>query len=129
MPYLGSEDTERELRRLCVTPTSSPTPLRYRNTVLKVLRAMSQGVDVSGLFSEMVKACATADIVQKKLVYVFLCSYAALKPRAVSAGHQHAEEGLPGTPTHGAQPGPQEHDQPPVSCCTQGPQTLSGLQD
>lgn len=41
---------------------------------------MSQGVDVSGLFSEMVKACATVDIVQKKLVYVFLCSYATLNP-------------------------------------------------
>lgn len=41
---------------------------------------MSQGVDVSGLFSEMVKACATVDLVQKKLVYVFLCSYAALNP-------------------------------------------------
>lgn len=43
-------------------------------------RSMSQGVDVSGLFSEMVKACATVDIVQKKLVYVFLCSYATLNP-------------------------------------------------
>ncbi|XP_077368092.1 AP-4 complex subunit beta-1 isoform X2 [Festucalex cinctus] len=41
---------------------------------------MSQGVDVSNLFSEMVKACATVDIVQKKLVYVFLCSYASLNP-------------------------------------------------
>uniref|UniRef100_A0A3Q2WNK1 Adaptor related protein complex 4 subunit beta 1 n=1 Tax=Haplochromis burtoni TaxID=8153 RepID=A0A3Q2WNK1_HAPBU len=38
------------------------------------------GVDVSGLFSEMVKACATVDVVQKKLVYVFLCSYATLNP-------------------------------------------------
>ena len=44
------------------------------------LRLMSQGVDVSGLFSELVKACATVDIVQKKLVYVFLCSYATLNP-------------------------------------------------
>lgn len=47
---------------------------------LFTLRLMSQGVDVSGLFSEMVKACATVDIVQKKLVYVFLCSYATLNP-------------------------------------------------
>lgn len=44
------------------------------------LRAMSQGVNVSGLFSEMVKACATVDVVQKKLVYMFLCSYASLNP-------------------------------------------------
>lgn len=35
---------------------------------------------MSGVFTEMVKACATVDIVQKKLVYVFLCSYATLNP-------------------------------------------------
>ncbi|XP_063750252.1 AP-4 complex subunit beta-1 [Eleginops maclovinus] len=80
MPYLGSEDTVRELRRALCNPNIQSDQLRYRNTVLKVIRAMSQGVDVSGLFTEMVKACATADIVQKKLVYVFLCSYAALNP-------------------------------------------------
>ncbi|KAM9350378.1 AP-4 complex subunit beta-1 [Symphorus nematophorus] len=80
MPYLGSEDTVRELRRALSNPNIQSDQLRYRNTILKVIRAMSQGVDVSGLFSEMVKACATVDIVQKKLVYVFLCSYAALNP-------------------------------------------------
>lgn len=80
MPYLGSEDTVRELRRALSNPNVQSDQLRYRNTILKVIRAMSQGVDVSGLFSEMVKACATVDIVQKKLVYVFLCSYATLNP-------------------------------------------------
>uniref|UniRef100_A0A3Q1JF53 AP complex subunit beta n=1 Tax=Anabas testudineus TaxID=64144 RepID=A0A3Q1JF53_ANATE len=80
MPYLGSEDTVRELRRALSNPNVQSDQLRYRNTILKVIRLMSQGVDVSGLFSEMVKACATVDIVQKKLVYVFLCSYATLNP-------------------------------------------------
>ncbi|XP_070825507.1 AP-4 complex subunit beta-1 [Chaetodon trifascialis] len=80
MPYLGSEDTVKELRRALSNPNVQSDQLRYRNTILKVIRAMSQGVDVSGLFSEMVKACATVDIVQKKLVYVFLCSYATLNP-------------------------------------------------
>ncbi|XP_029012393.1 AP-4 complex subunit beta-1 [Betta splendens] len=80
MPYLGSEDTVRELRRALANPNVQSDQLRYRNTVLKVIRLMSQGVDVSGVFSEMVKACATVDIVQKKLVYVFLCSYATLNP-------------------------------------------------
>ncbi|CAK6970898.1 AP-4 complex subunit beta-1 [Scomber scombrus] len=80
MPYLGSEDTVRELRRALSNPNIQSDPLRYRNTILRVIRLMSQGVDVSGLFSEMVKACATVDIVHKKLVYVFLCSYAALNP-------------------------------------------------
>uniref|UniRef100_A0A674PG85 Adaptor related protein complex 4 subunit beta 1 n=1 Tax=Takifugu rubripes TaxID=31033 RepID=A0A674PG85_TAKRU len=80
MPYLGNEEAVRELRRALSNPNVQSDQLRYRNTVLKVIRAMSQGVDVSGLFSEMVKACASVDIVQKKLVYVFLCSYATLNP-------------------------------------------------
>lgn len=80
MPYLGGEETVRELRRALSNPNVQSDPLRYRNTILKVIRTMSQGVDVSGLFSEMVKACATVDVVQKKLVYVFLCSYATLNP-------------------------------------------------
>ncbi|XP_028439602.1 AP-4 complex subunit beta-1 [Perca flavescens] len=80
MPYLGSEEAVRELRRALSNPNVQGDQLRYRNTILKVIRAMSQGVDVSGLFSEMVKACATVDVVQKKLVYVFLCSYATLNP-------------------------------------------------
>ncbi|XP_008302261.1 AP-4 complex subunit beta-1 [Stegastes partitus] len=80
MPYLGGEETVRELRRALSNPNVQSDQLRYRNTILKVIRAMSQGVDMSGLFSEMVKACATVDVVQKKLVYVFLCSYATLNP-------------------------------------------------
>ncbi|KAM9342977.1 AP-4 complex subunit beta-1 isoform 2-T2 [Pholidichthys leucotaenia] len=80
MPYLCGEETVKELRRCLSNPHVQADPLRYRNTILRVIRAMSQGVDVSGLFSEMVKACATVDIVQKKLVYLFLCSYAALNP-------------------------------------------------
>ncbi|XP_068194281.1 AP-4 complex subunit beta-1 isoform X2 [Antennarius striatus] len=80
MPYLSSEDTVKELRKTLANPSVQSDPLRYRNAVLRVIRALSQGVDVSGLFSEMVKACATVDVVQKKLVYVFLCCYAALHP-------------------------------------------------
>ncbi|KAM6976979.1 AP-4 complex subunit beta-1 [Aplochiton taeniatus] len=80
MPFLGSEETVRELKRALSNPNVQSDHLRYRNTILRVIRVMSQGVDVSALFSEMVKACATADIVQKKLVYVFLCSYASLNP-------------------------------------------------
>ncbi|XP_017293857.1 AP-4 complex subunit beta-1 [Kryptolebias marmoratus] len=80
MPYLGGKETVKELRRALSNPNIQSDPLRYRNIILKVIRAMSQGVDVSGLFSEMVKACATVDVVQKKLVYVFLCSYATLNP-------------------------------------------------
>nr|XP_061803579.1 AP-4 complex subunit beta-1-like [Nerophis lumbriciformis] len=80
MPYLGNDDTVKDLKRVLSNPHVQSDQLRYRNAILKVIRIMSQGVDVSSLFSEMVKACATVDIVQKKLVYVFLCSYASLNP-------------------------------------------------
>ncbi|XP_061759068.1 AP-4 complex subunit beta-1 isoform X2 [Nerophis ophidion] len=80
MPYLGNEDMVKDLRRALSNPHVQSDHLRYRNAILKVIKLMSQGVDVSNLFSEMVKACATVDVVQKKLVYVFLCSYAALNP-------------------------------------------------
>nr|XP_013799060.1 PREDICTED: AP-4 complex subunit beta-1 isoform X3 [Apteryx mantelli mantelli] len=41
---------------------------------------MTQGADVSGLFTEMVKASAAADVVQKKLVYLYMCTYAPRQP-------------------------------------------------
>lgn len=38
MPYLGSEETVRELRRALSNPNVQSEPLRYRNTILKVIR-------------------------------------------------------------------------------------------
>lgn len=38
MPYLGSEDTVRELRRALSNPNIQSDQLRYRNTILKVIR-------------------------------------------------------------------------------------------
>ncbi|XP_072910158.1 AP-4 complex subunit beta-1 isoform X1 [Hemitrygon akajei] len=80
MPYYGSEETVKELRRALSNPAIQADKLRYRNLVLRVIRYMTQGLDVSALFMEMVKASATMDIVQKKLVYLYMCTYAALKP-------------------------------------------------
>ena len=48
----------------------------YRMTIQKVVASMTQGIDVSSLFGEMVKASATQDIRQKKLVYLYICRYA-----------------------------------------------------
>lgn len=41
MPYLGSEDTVRELRRALANPNVQSDQLRYRNTVLKVIRQVT----------------------------------------------------------------------------------------
>lgn len=41
MPYLGNEDAVRELRRALSNPNVQSDQLRYRNTVLKVIRSPS----------------------------------------------------------------------------------------
>ena len=48
----------------------------YRIAVQKVVASMTLGVDVSSLFGELVKASATQDVRQKKLVYLYICKYA-----------------------------------------------------
>ncbi|XP_007485233.2 AP-4 complex subunit beta-1 isoform X1 [Monodelphis domestica] len=80
MPYLGSEDIVKELKKALCNPHIQADRPRYRNVIQKVIRHMTQGVDVSSVFMEMVKASATVDIVQKKLVYLYMCTYAPLKP-------------------------------------------------
>ncbi|XP_063481875.1 AP-4 complex subunit beta-1 isoform X4 [Symphalangus syndactylus] len=80
MPYLGSEDVVKELKKALCNPHIQSDRLRYRNVIQRVIRYMTQGLDMSGVFMEMVKASATVDIVQKKLVYLYMCTYAPLKP-------------------------------------------------
>ncbi|XP_030625094.1 AP-4 complex subunit beta-1 [Chanos chanos] len=80
MPYFGSDETVKELKRALSNPNVQSDRLRYRNYVLRVIRSMTQGLDVSSLFMDMVKASATVDIVQKKLVYLYMCNYASHKP-------------------------------------------------
>ncbi|XP_068946414.1 AP-4 complex subunit beta-1 isoform X2 [Petaurus breviceps papuanus] len=80
MPYLGSEDAVKELKRALCNPHIQADRPRYRNVIQRVIRHMTQGVDMSSIFMEMVKASATVDIVQKKLVYLYMCTYAPLKP-------------------------------------------------
>ncbi|XP_043858402.1 AP-4 complex subunit beta-1 [Dromiciops gliroides] len=80
MPYLGSEDVVKELKKALCNPHIQADRPRYRNVIQKVIRHMTQGVDMSSVFMEMVKASATVDIVQKKLVYLYMCTYAPLKP-------------------------------------------------
>jgi len=49
---------------------------KQREVVKKVIAYMTLGIDVSRLFSEMIMATNTTDLVQKKLVYLYLCNYA-----------------------------------------------------
>jgi AP-4 complex subunit beta-1 len=45
-----------------------------------VIAYMSLGIDVSRLYTEMVMASSTTDLVQKKMVYQYLTTYARAKP-------------------------------------------------
>ncbi|XP_074706676.1 AP-4 complex subunit beta-1 isoform X1 [Strix aluco] len=81
MPYLGGEEALRELRRALANPHVQADRLRYRAAVLRVIRHMAQGADVSGLFPEMVKAGAAPDAVQKKLVSLYVRAQAPRQPQ------------------------------------------------
>ena len=52
---------------------------RYR-TGEQVIAYMTLGIDVSRLFTEMMLAIETRDLVVKKMVYLYLCTYARQKP-------------------------------------------------
>jgi len=49
---------------------------KKRDAIKKVIAYMTLGIDVSPLFSDMVMASATQDLVQKKMVYLYLVNYA-----------------------------------------------------
>ncbi|KEG11747.1 Ap-4 complex subunit beta [Trypanosoma grayi] len=63
-----------ELRQHLRDPQIDRDPLRKREVLRKVIALMTMGVDTSSLFTEMILACFTTDIVSKKLIYFYLIS-------------------------------------------------------
>ena len=51
-------------------------PLKLTEAVKRVITYMTIGIDVSGLFPDMLMACSFSDISLKKLVYLYLVTYA-----------------------------------------------------
>eukprot|EP00794_Sanderia_malayensis_P017499 gene17499-19249_t len=49
---------------------------KYLQVIQKVIAFMTLGIDVSSLYPEMIMASATNDLVQKKLVYHYICTHA-----------------------------------------------------
>eukprot|EP00041_Stephanoeca_diplocostata_P036376 m.1324797 g.1324797 ORF g.1324797 m.1324797 type:complete len:805 (-) comp24852_c4_seq1:147-2561(-) len=77
-PYF-SDNKRSEVNELRTTLNSLDVqrdPKKYREACQKVISYMTLGIDVSRLFTEMVMASASEDMVQKKLVYLYLCNYA-----------------------------------------------------
>lgn len=51
-------------------------PVKKRDVIKKVIAYMTLGIDVSRLYTEMIKASKTDDIVMKKMIYLYLTNYA-----------------------------------------------------
>ena len=69
-----------ELRTLLRNFATERDPMRKREIIKKVIAYMTLGIDVSRLFTEMMLAIETRDLVIKKMVYLFLCNYATTHP-------------------------------------------------
>ncbi|VEU22995.1 DEKNAAC104069 [Brettanomyces naardenensis] len=82
---------ERRLRRFFNIPLKgensefrsglvSQYPDERKDTIQRVIAAMTVGKDVSALFPDVLKNIATHDLEQKKLVYLYLMNYAKTNP-------------------------------------------------
>ena len=69
-----------ELRNLLRNFATERDPKRKRDIIKKVIAYMTLGIDVSRLFTEMMLAIETRDLVIKKMVYLYLCNYAYSNP-------------------------------------------------
>lgn len=69
-----------ELRNLLRNFATERDPKRKRDIIKKVIAYMTLGIDVSRLFTEMMLAIETRDLVIKKMVYLYLCNYAVTHP-------------------------------------------------
>jgi len=65
-----------ELRQLLKNTLSDKDTNKRREVVKKVIAFMTLGIDVSRLFMEMIQASYTNDLIQKKMIYLYLGNYA-----------------------------------------------------
>jgi AP-4 complex subunit beta-1 len=78
-PTFFSEMKKGEVNELRVqlrNATSEKDIMKVRGVVQKVISYMTSGIDMSQLFTDMVMVTNTRDLIQKKLVYLYLCNYA-----------------------------------------------------
>jgi vesicle coat complex subunit len=80
-PNTGSQYFDRrgevnELRQALRSGLAERDTEKLKDSIKKVIGYMTLGIDMSRLFSEMVMASQLGDIVQKKLVYLYMSAYA-----------------------------------------------------
>ena len=68
-----------ELKNLLRDSSVDKDPKMKRAVMERVVGYMTLGIDMSPLFSEMIMATATKDLVQKKMAYLYLSNYAELQ--------------------------------------------------
>ena len=66
-----------ELKNLLRDSAVDKNPKQKRAVMERVVGYMTLGIDMSPLFSEMIMATATKDLVQKKMCYLYLTNYAS----------------------------------------------------
>ena len=64
-----------ELKTMLKNIMSERDQNKRRDVIKKVIAYMTLGVDVSKLFTDMVLISHTTDIVQKKMIYLYLINY------------------------------------------------------
>eukprot|EP01032_Pedospumella_encystans_P013573 gene13573-15619_t len=69
-----------ELKQLLKNINVERDMKRKRDVIKKVIAYMTLGIDVSRLFTDMIMAIETKDVVIKKMVYLYLCTYANSQP-------------------------------------------------
>ncbi|XP_033629780.1 AP-4 complex subunit beta-1-like isoform X3 [Asterias rubens] len=74
------EEDIQEIRKHLNKPTSQTECGQLRGILKKILSQVTRGLDMSPLFADIVKLCATVDIPEKKLAYLYMTTYAHRKP-------------------------------------------------
>ncbi|XP_038048762.1 AP-4 complex subunit beta-1-like [Patiria miniata] len=83
MAYLvdnWNEEDMQEIRNLLRKPTAQTEHGELRGILKTVLSQVTRGLDMSPLFTDIVKLCATVSIIEKKLAYLYMTTYARKKP-------------------------------------------------
>ncbi|KAL0248573.1 hypothetical protein GEMRC1_003809 [Eukaryota sp. GEM-RC1] len=69
-----------ELRNLLESPAVRSDDGKRCEVLKRVVEAFTLGIDVSSLFSNIIMMANTQDLIQKKLIYLFLSKYAETSP-------------------------------------------------
>ncbi|XP_006815176.1 AP-4 complex subunit beta-1-like [Saccoglossus kowalevskii] len=79
--YFATENNSdiQTLKMKLSSPSVQSDPTQCRLLLQRIIALMTQGFDMSELFTHIIKTAATSDIVQKKLVYLYMSTYAELK--------------------------------------------------